>query len=315
MDTTSIPSSGAPPRADAAPRPRRTRTRGVPAGLACCLALLPPSLLAGERDEFAAAVRRYEERRYSEARGAFQDLAQARPADPDVRFYLGRIALWFDERDAALAHLEEAARLAPQSARVQNALGDAYGLAAQQAPLLAKLGWARKCRAAYDRAVELEPGNPAFRWSRMGFCLVAPRLAGGGMDRAEAEAAAIARLDEMNGRIARATLALATQRYAAAFAEFEPVLRDHPQDFMALYHVGRCAALSGREIDRGIRALRQCLDLPPPPGDGLPTHACVRYRLGNLLERKGDLLAARAEYARAQELHPDFRPAKIQLKN
>ena len=46
----------------------------------------------------------------------------------------------------------------------------------------------------------------------------------------------------------------------------------------------------------------------------MPCHACVHHRLGNLLEKKGDRAAARAEYARALELFPDFRPAKIQLK-
>lgn len=262
-----------------------------------------------------AAVARYENRDYSGARRAFQALAMQTPEDAAVQFYLGRIALWFDEEAEALRHLEKAAALAPQSARIQNALGDAYGLAAQNAPLFAKLGWARKCRAAYERAVALEPENPNFRWSLLGFCLVAPRFAGGGLEEAEALAAEIAKRDEMSGRIARATLALARRRFEAAFAEFEAVLRERPDDFVALYHIGRCAALSGQHVERGIAALRRCLELTPPRGDGQPSHACVHYRLGNLLEKRGDSEGARREYDRALERHPDFRPAKIQLKN
>ncbi len=257
----------------------------------------------------------YHARRYTEARELFAGLARERPADPEIDFYLGRLALWFDDEAAALAHLERAAKAAPQEARLQNALGDAYGLAAQNAPLLSKLGWARKCRAAYERAIELDPRNPAYRWSLLGYFCVAPRLAGGGLEKAHGQADEIARLDPVNGRIARATLALAEERFAAAFSVFETVLRESPNDFLALYHIGRCAALSGREIDRGIASLRRCLDLPVPEGDGQPTLACVHHRLGNLLERKGDQIAAQRHYAEARRVHPDFRPQKIVLRN
>ncbi|MCX6951665.1 MAG: tetratricopeptide repeat protein, partial [Verrucomicrobia bacterium] len=169
---------------------------------------------------FSAARMLYEERRYTEARTAFRALAGDQPDSVELNFYLGRLALWFDDETAALAHLGQAARTAPDDARVQNALGDAYGLAAQKAGLLAKLGWARKCLAAYERAVALNPREPAFRWSLVGYYCVAPRLAGGGCEKAYLQAAEIRRLDPMGGRIALATLHLVERRPAAAFAEF-----------------------------------------------------------------------------------------------
>lgn len=72
---------------------------------------------------------------------------------------------------------------------------------------------------------------------------------------------------------------------------------------------------SGREVDRGIRALRRCLELRAPEGDDLPSHAYMHRRLGNLLAKKGDFVAAEAEYAAAQREHPDFRAQKIVLRN
>ncbi len=265
--------------------------------------------------DLARALDCYHARRYSEARAIFVRIASERPRDPEIEFYLGRLALWFDDSPAALANLEHAAALAPDDARIQNALGDAYGLEARNANLVLKFGWARKCRAAYERAVALEPKNPAFRWSLLGFYYLAPRIAGGGIEKARLQAEEIARLDPMNGRIAWATLALGEQKFEAAFAQFDPVLRDAPDDFLALYHVGRCAALSGRQIDRGIAALRRCLELRPPEGDGQPTLACVHHRLGNLLEKAGDIAGARIEYASAQRLQPDFRADKVALTN
>ncbi len=268
---------------------------------------------AGDSDEFTRAMQCYRAQAFAEAREIFSRLAGREPGKVEIDFHLGRLALWFDEGELALTHLERALRTAPGEARIHNALGDAYGSAAQNAHLLAKLGWARKCRAAYERAVELDPANPAYRWSLVGYFCVAPRLAGGGLEKARAQAGEIARLDPMEGRTARATLALAEQNWEAAFAEFDPVLREMPDNFLALYQVGRCAALSGRQIERGIAALRRCLELTAPAGENLPTFACVHFRLGNLLEKKGDPTAA-AEYAAARRAHPDFRPQKITLK-
>jgi tetratricopeptide (TPR) repeat protein len=266
-------------------------------------------------DQRSTAIARYEDRDYSGARARLATLVRAEPGDPELHFYLGRIALWFDDEAAALHHLETAARLAPAVARIQNALGDAYGLAAQNAPFWAKLRWARKCRSAYESAIALDPAAPAYRWSLLGFCLVAPAIAGGGLEEAEALATQIDRLDAVNGRIARATVALFKREFSAAFAEFERVLEEDPDDFIALYHIGRCSALSGIHLERGLAALRRCLELSPPAGDGLPTLACVHYRLGNLLEKQGDPEGARREYALATTHHPDFRPSKIQLRH
>ncbi len=265
--------------------------------------------------ELARALDCYQARRYTEARERFERVARQRPADPEIDFYLGRLALWFDEEAAALRHLERAAQQAPRDARILNALGDAYGLAAQQANPLMKISWAGKCRVAYERAIALEPGNAIYRWSLLGYCCVAPRLLGGGRDKAHAQAEAIAALDPAGGRVARATLALAEAHYDAAFGEFEAVLQEVPDDFLALYQIGRCAALSGERVERGIAALQRCLELIPPAGDDQPTLAGVHYRLGNLLEKKRDEIGAAAQYAAARRAEPDFRAKKIKLKN
>lgn len=266
---------------------------------------------AHDTAEFARAQERYHAQAYAEAREIFRRIAADRPADPEIDFHLGRLALWFDDGAAALTHLERAALAVPGEARIHHALGDAYGFAAQNANVLAKLGWARRCRSAYERAIELDPREPAYRWSLLGYHVIAPRIAGGHPAEARVQADEIAKLDPAGGRIARATLALAERRPSAAFAEFDPILRETPDDFMALYQIGRCAALSGQQIERGIAALRRCLELPAPEGAGRPTRACVYFRLGNLLEKKEGAAAAAECHAAALRAHPDFRPQKI----
>jgi tetratricopeptide (TPR) repeat protein len=271
--------------------------------------------LADTQADFASAVALYNACRYSDARRIFEQIAVTRPDDPEVNFHLGRLALWFDDEVSGLAYLEKAARHAPDDARIQNALGDAYGLTAQRAGIFSKYGWAKRCQAAYERAVQLDPQNVDCHWSLLNYCQQAPWIAGGGMNKAYAQAAEIQKLDPMSGRIAFATLYLAEKKYDRAFAEFDEVLRDNPGDFLAFYQLGRCAALSGEQLDRGLAALRRCLQLPPPPGHGQPRYANVHYRLGNILGKKGDVAGAKAEYAAMYQVDPDFRPAKDELKN
>lgn len=297
-------------------REKMAMMRGRASKVGWCLLLL---VVAGParavpRVGLEQAFALYEACNYSAARAAFASLARDAAGDPDIEFHLGRLALWFDDCDEALSRLEKLAARTPGDARVFNALGDAYGLAAQKAPLLAKLGWARKCRTAYERAVELAPRNPAHRWSLLGFYLIAPRIAGGSRDSAYAQAAEIEKLDPANGRIAFATIHLAERNYDAAFALFESVLRINPDDFLANYHVGRCAAVSGERLDAGLSALRRCLKLTPPGGDGYPTQANVRSRMGDILAKQGRAAEAADSYAAAKLLNPDFNAAKTALR-
>jgi tetratricopeptide (TPR) repeat protein len=270
---------------------------------------------AGSSSGLAAAVGLYDAGRYSAAQELFEQIVVNRPDDPEVNFRLGRLALWFDDEVRGRGCLEKAVRAAPSDARIQDALGDAYGLTAEKAGFFAKIGWAKKSRAAYGRAVELDPRNPEYHWNLLRYFMQAPRIAGGGLNKAYAEAAEIRRLDADSGRIAFATLFLADQKYDQAFQEFDGVLRLAPDDFMALYQVGRCAAISGRQLDRGRSALQRCLKLPPPAHAGAPNYGNVHYRLGNILEKKGDLAGAKAEYAASRQADPDLRPDKDVLQN
>ena len=260
---------------------------GLPPALLLCL--LSPTARGGQPAGYTEAVTLYQARQYSAAQTAFARIAREFPDDLEVNFHLGRLALWFDDERTAQAHLERALKLAPNDARLFNALGDTYGLFAQKAPLLSKISWARRCRAAYERAVELDPRSTAYRWSLLAYYQLAPFLVGGSEEKARDEAEAIARL--------------------------EPVRRDHPDDFVALYQFGRCADLCGERLELGLKHLRRCLELPAPVGEDLPRPVHVLYRIAGILGQQGDIEGARAARERAQALEPDFRPEKDALKN
>jgi len=87
--------------------------------------------------------------------------------------------------------------------------------------------------------------------------------------------------------------------------------RVHPSDPEALYEIGRIAALSGTDLDRGEASLRRYLE-STPKGDA-PSLAEAHVRLAEIGEHRGDRAAARREYQTAIELDPGLAGARQAL--
>lgn len=281
--------------------------------LLLCLAPMLPAGAAAEALELEPIRALLRDRATRpQAQAAIERLLADHPRSAAAHALLGAAKLQQDDVTGAVQAYEQAASLAPADSEIQRQLGDAYGRSAQKAGALSKLGWARKCKAAYEKAVSLDPRNLAARQSLLTFYQAAPGIVGGGMDKAYAQAAAIKELDPTRGRLAFANLYVAEKKFAAAFAEHEAVLRDEPDNYAALYQIGRLAALSGERLDAGLAALGRCLELDPPAGQ--PGRAPTQWRIGNLHEKRGDLAAARAAYEEALRTQPDFAEARASLQ-
>lgn len=170
-----------------------------------------------------AARALFAEDKIVQAQAAFEQLAQRAPADAEINFHLGELALRRNDVDAAIPFLQRAVAAAPNVSRYQHRLGDAYGRAAQKASPFSALGLARKCRLALVRAVELDPANLEARYSLFAFYRGAPALIGGGTDKAATEVAAISRVDPDRGHIVRAALLVSQRKYAEARAEIAAI--------------------------------------------------------------------------------------------
>jgi tetratricopeptide (TPR) repeat protein len=283
-----------------------------PSLLLSFLSLLVPAVApAAEPADFAAARALFEANRPLEARRAFEALAAAEPSSADVHYYLGRLALGRDEVDTAVRELERAEALDPVSARIHQSLGDAYGYSAMRAGIMSKFSLATKCLAEFQRASELDPGNLDTHARLLEYYSRAPWIAGGGDDKARAEAAKIEALDPRRGHEAYAALYLADGEYDLALAELDGALKTAPDDYVALYQVGQLAAVSGQHLDRGLASLRHCLKIKAP--QGAPSHSAAQWRLGNILEKKGDPAGARVAYEAALKLNPKYKPASDAL--
>jgi tetratricopeptide (TPR) repeat protein len=286
----------------------------------------------------------YEAGNREEAKRHLESVA-AGGVSPEAAYYLGLIALDTGDWDAAVKWLERAVSLAPNVSNYQMQLGRAYGQKAQVASRLAQPGLAGKARAAFTRAVELDPENLDARSGLVDFYVIAPRIMGGNKARALEHAREIKARDAYRGAYVVARVHAANDEPEQAIEELHglmvafpdsaaPVLRlallhherrdwpaamqvlrplaaASPPNWSAVYQVGRTGALSGDYLDEAERALR--LYLAQEPGSVELSRTAAHWRLGMVLEHKGDRDGARAEYGAALRLDPDYDAAKKAL--
>jgi len=270
------------------------------------LCLLAPALFAGDasRDQIKSLI---DGHHWAAVQPLLEKLVANTPQDAEANFFLGVTLLNQNKPADAVSALEKAAALAPTNSDYQRVLGDAYGMSTMTSGLFGKLSAARKCKAAYAKAVELDPKNLNARLSLMEYCRQAPGIAGGGMDEAFIQAEAIKQIDPETGRRAYATLYAAEKKFAEAFGLYDEILKSSPADYDALFQLGKLSATSGEQLDRGLASLRRCLQLTPP--SKYRTQAPAHWRIGNILERQGDKPGARAAYEQAVAADPKFSPA------
>lgn len=259
-----------------------------------------------------AALALYKSKNYPEARVAYQQLLEIDPANAQYRYFLGAIALKRNDHEDAINQLEKATALAPTNSDYFAELGDAYGRAAAKGSVFAQMGYAKKCLAALEQAVQLNPDNLGARNGLVSYYRQAPGFLGGGMPKAYAQAEEIKKRDLAMGTLILGQLYIADHRFDEARALFDSLLAAAPDSYIAHYSLGRLAAESGQNLDAGETHLRRCLELTPAKDE--PSHAAVHWRLGHLAEKRSDPAAARTAYEAALALDPNFKQAKVSLE-
>jgi tetratricopeptide (TPR) repeat protein len=264
--------------------------------------------------ELAAAKALLAAHKFPEARAALEKVLLRAPNDPEANCEVALFACDDQEWEKALRHADIAVRADPKNARYQYAWGAANGIAALKGGVFSKLGHAKKCLAAYQRAAELEPGNLQYHWTLLNFYQAAPGFAGGDPELALAEAAKIKRLNLDSGHQALVQVYVSQKKFDLAFAECDDALRQKPNDFAAHYNLGRLALMAKLRLDDALGAFRQCLTLPAPSGDPAHQRADIHWRIGSVWEAKKRTDNARAEYALALKEDSGFQPAKRALE-
>lgn len=251
-----------------------------------------------------------------------------------------------EDWDEAIAIGEGAVGDDPKDAAVWLALGEAYGGRARSASILGQLKWARKCRAAFEKAVDLSPDDPDAREALLTYYLEAPGIAGGSVSAARAQAEAIARVAPARGHAALGAIAVREKDYAAAETEYRRALDVDPKSGaaraglgaalvelaryddarrlwtelladgdlapIAHYALSTVALRCGRDLEEGVEHVKRYLASPSRP-DG-PTRGDANCQLALLYEKLGRRDDAVVALHAALAAEPGHARAKKELK-
>ncbi len=77
------------------------------------LALTATASVAAGASQLDASIQLFREQKFSEAKIAFEKLADATPDDAEANYWLGLTAVTLNDAETAVAHLEKAAAIDP----------------------------------------------------------------------------------------------------------------------------------------------------------------------------------------------------------
>ncbi|HEV3205398.1 MAG TPA: tetratricopeptide repeat protein [Terriglobales bacterium] len=283
--------------------------------------------------------------RVDDAISTLRSRISSSPNDAEAYNLLCRAYFSMGNWDRGIAACEKAVTLQPDNSRYHMWLGRAYGEKANDVIFFKAASLAGKVRNEFEAAVRLDSNNVDARSDLGEFYLEAPGMVGGGRDKAEAQAQALATLDAgkshyLNGRIAekKKDLATAEKEYRAAIEAthgsaltwfnlalfYRHQLRwdamedainhatsaqvDRPEILM---ESGEILIRSGRNFPAAVRFLRRYLALNSKVEEAPAFKA--HYLLGTALEQQGDKQAAAQEYRAALSLAKDFSRAQEAL--
>lgn len=265
---------------------------------------LPP-VRAADTPDLNAAIALFNAKRVPEARDQLAVIVAREPKNIQALWYLGQSELKMQHRAAATEILAKAAELAPKNHQILADYGGSSLLRATElGTTFSAIGFARRGRDALEQAVKLAPDIVGYREGLIQFYTRAPAFAGGSFSRAYAHIDEIARRNPARGAVIKANVLCSEKRYAEALSACEGILRTEPDNYLALYTLGRIVSETGHELARGEQAMRRCLQLTPRIEE--PDHASAHYRLGLILEKAGRSTDARGEYQASLALEPTY---------
>ena len=173
--------------------------------------------------------------KFTEAQDIAQKAIAADPKNAEAHYCLGLVFIEQDKYAEATPHFEKAVALTPNASKYHRSLGDAYGLAALNASLFHKLALAKKSKAAYEKAVELDPTSTHARTSLIHYLWEAPAIAGGGKDKAYAQIGELEKINPPAARAQRLAYYIKDKKYAEARALLAADLAANPKNHLAHY--------------------------------------------------------------------------------
>ncbi len=260
---------------------------------------------------------------------------------------LSRAYYAMERWDDAVKCGERAVSLQPGNAIYHLWLAREYGRKAGDSNPLAAAGLARKAKAEFERAVQLDPTNVPARVDLAQYYTEAPAIMGGGLDKARQQAEQVAKYDLAKAHLILGRVAEKEKQYGEAETQLRAGVKEAQNPADAWLQLAAFYRNRGR-LDDMQKAVQSAVAQPGKPAEsyfdaakelylgsrdfpgaaqylqtylssgelveGAPAfHA--HYLLGQLEEKMGNSGAAAAEYEASLSLASGFVPAKRALSH
>lgn len=259
----------------------------------------------------------------------------------------GRVALDRNDYEKAEELFEKAIAAEPNNAQYHYLLGAAYGEHAQNVNMFSQASLAKKTKAEFEKAVELDPNHLQARFALIDYYLIAPSFMGGSEEKAQQQVNEIRKRDALDGHRAQGRLyarqkktdlarkeyvdavreqpnsakahyflggfyLLTDKNWANALHEYDMALKLDPAYMPTYFRLGQLAARSESNYARGGESLRKYLAYKPAENE--PNLASTWYWLGQIQEKQGKKADAKQSYNNALKLAPGSKEIKEALK-
>lgn len=255
----------------------------------------------------------YQQYEYAKAGDILVQQLSVHKDDAALLGLLAKVRIRQGEVEQAAECMEKVTALQPDQPEHFSELAGIYGACASKASILKKMGWAKKCAAALEKASALAPERLDLRKACFDYYQAAPSIVGGGKEKALAAAMEIEKRDTVIGGWLRCEVALKDKKFDEAFHIADELRAKHPDHAVGLYALGEVAIPAGRRLDEAEAALNAYL-AAKPCGGLAPSYAQAHYQLGLLAAFRGDAAGAKLQYQEALKQDPRFQPALAELK-
>ncbi len=267
------------------------------------------------------------------------------PGAAEAQNLLCRVRFTLQQWDAAVAACEQAVRLEPNRSGYHLWLGRALGQKAGHASFLTAYSLGKRTRQEFEQAVRLDPRNADALADLGEFDTDAPGIVGGGLDKAEAIAAQLDKVNPAKAWELRGNIALVRKDFGAAERSYKQAIAasPHPAEqwsILANFYrqrqrwsemessVKQCAAAAAHDCRPGVAlydgagvliaahrnpALAAKMLTGYLAGSSKSDEApafLARIRLARLEQQLGDAAGARQEFAAAAAMAREFNPAQ-----
>jgi len=274
-----------------------------------------------------------------------QSRISSAPGDAESYNFLCRAYFMLGEWDSGIAACEKSVSLRADNGEYHSWLGQIYGEKADHSSFITAARIAAKVRSEFETAVQLNPSSVDAHADLADFYVEAPRVVGGGKDKAKEQAQEIAVLDPAQAYRVEARIAEAKKDYTTAENEYRIAIHlsggkagtwlnlagfyrhtgrlDEMEDAIrnaTAPKMNRADVLVGaaellinakRDFPEATQLLRRYMASGATVEDAPVFKA--HYLLGTILEREGDLQAAAEQYRAALFLAKRFSPAQDAL--